>query len=48
MAAKQNPEISGISTTHGCKYKTKGSKNMKRRQKEITFLLIKNYIFVND
>ena len=36
----QNPEISGFSTTHLYKYKTKRQAKMKRRQEKNYFLLI--------
>ena len=36
----QNPEISGFSTAHAYKYKTKRQAKMKRRHRKMTFVLI--------
>ena len=36
----QNPEISGFSTAHAYKYKTKRQTKMKQDSKKMTFLLI--------
>ena len=39
---KQNPEISGFSTAHAYRYKTKRQTKMKRRQKENLSLYLKS------